>query len=162
MRKFSISLSVLVNGQLINSEYFQVSKYLIQKSRDFGKENGVLSLPLQKKGKSVSHEMKEEIVSFCENDEISKIMPGKKDYISIGRNMHKQKRLLLTNLKELYAIFKSKYPTRQIRFSKFCSLCPKWCVLSGSSGTHSICVHSSPKHEINSCTTWCIAHRRTI
>ena len=75
-----------------HSEYFQVSKYLIQKSRDFAKENGVLSLSLQKKGKSVSHEMKEEIVSFYENDEISRIMPGKKDYISIGRNMHKQKK----------------------------------------------------------------------
>ena len=33
------------------SEYFQVSQYLIRKSRDFAKENGVLSLPLQKKGK---------------------------------------------------------------------------------------------------------------
>ena len=51
--------------------------------------HGALSLPLQKKGKSVSHEMKEEIVLFYENDEISRIMPGKKDYISIGRNMHK-------------------------------------------------------------------------
>ena len=36
------------------SEYFQVSQYLIRKSRDFARENSVLSLPLQKKGKSVS------------------------------------------------------------------------------------------------------------
>ena len=96
------------------SEYFQVSQYLIQKSRDFAKENGVLFLPSQKKGKSVSHEMKEEIVSFYEDDEISRIMPGKKDCVSIGRNMHKQKRLLLANLKELHSIFKLKYPARQI------------------------------------------------
>ena len=34
----------------------------------------------------------------------------------------------------------SKYPARQIGFSKFCSLRPKWCALSGSSGTHSVCV----------------------
>ena len=68
------------------SEYFQVSQYLIKKSRDFTKENGVLSLPLQKKEKPVSHEMKEEIVSFYEDDEISRIMPRKKDYVSIGRN----------------------------------------------------------------------------
>ena len=68
------------------SEYFQVSQYLIEKSRDFAKENGVLSLPLQKKEKSVSHKMKEEIVSFYEDDEISRIMPGKKEYVSIGRN----------------------------------------------------------------------------
>ena len=96
------------------SEYFQVSQYLIRKSRDFAKENGVLSLPSQKKGKSVNHEMKEEIVSFYEDDEISRIMAGKKDYVSIGRNMHKQKRLLLGNLKELHSIFKLKYPARQI------------------------------------------------
>ena len=66
-------------------------------------------------------------------------MPGKKDFISIGMNIHKQKRLLLANLKELYSIFKSKHPLLEIGFSKFCSLRPKWCVLPGSSGTHSVC-----------------------
>ena len=89
MKKFNISLCPCEWPIDKCSEYFQVSQDLIQKSRDFAKENGVLSLPLQKKGKSVSHEMKEEIVLFYENDEISRIMPGKKDYISIGRNMHK-------------------------------------------------------------------------
>ena len=63
---------------------------MIQKSRDFAKENGVLSLTLQKKGKSVSNEIKEEIVSFDEDDKISTIMSGKKDFVSIGRNIHKQ------------------------------------------------------------------------
>ena len=37
-------------------------------------------------------------------------------------------------------LFPSQYPARQIGFSKFCSLHPKWCVLPGSSGTHSACV----------------------
>ena len=45
-------------------------------------------------------------------------------------------------LKELHSIFKLKYPARQIGFSKFCGLCPKWCVLPRSSGTHSVCVCS--------------------
>ena len=92
-------------------------------------------MPLQKKQKSVSHELKEERVSFYEDDKVSRIIPGKKDYVSIGRNIHKQKRLF-ANLKELH----SKYPARQIGFSKFCSLRPKWCLLTGSSGTHSACV----------------------
>ena len=48
----------------------------------------------------------------------------------------------LQNLKELHSILKSKYPARQIGFSKFCGLCPKWCVLPRSSGTHSVCVCS--------------------
>ena len=76
-------------------------------------------MPVQKKGKSVSHEMREEIVSFYEDDEISRIMPGKKDYVSIGRNIHKQKRLFLANLMEVHSISKSKYPARQIGFSNF-------------------------------------------
>ena len=83
--------------------------------------------------------MKEDIVSFYEDGKISRKMPGKKDYVSIGRNIHKQKRFLLAILKELHAIFKSKYPARQIGFSKFCSLCSKWCVLPGLLGTHSVC-----------------------
>ena len=95
---------------------------------------------MQKKGKSVSNEIKEEVVSFDEDDKISTIMPGKKDFVNIGRNIHKQNRLLLANLKELHSIFKTKYPTMQIGFSKFCSLCPKWCVVHGSSRTHSVCV----------------------
>ena len=41
-------------------------------------------------------------------------MPGKRDYISIGRNIHVQKRLILSNLKELYAEFKSKYPDLKV------------------------------------------------
>jgi len=30
----------------------------------------------------------------------------------------------------------------KIGFSKFCSMRPKWCVTSSSSGTHSVCVCS--------------------
>ena len=55
-------------------------------------------------------------------------MPGKKDYVSISFKTHKQKCLLLCNLKELYQEFKVKNPTIGIGFSKFASLCPKGCV----------------------------------
>ena len=67
-------------------------------------------------------------------------MPGKNDYVSIGRKQHMQKRLILCNLKELYVSFKTKYPQEVIEFSKFCSLRPKWCITVGASGTHSVCV----------------------
>lgn len=50
------------------------------------------------------------------------------------------KRLILTNLRELYASFKLKFPEVCVKFSKFCMLRPKWCVLAGSSGTHAVCV----------------------
>ena len=66
-------------------------------------------------------------------------MPGKKD-VSVSRNTHKQKRSIISNLNELYANFKSKYIGTSIGFSKSCELQPKWCVLAGSSATHSVCV----------------------
>ena len=46
----------------------------------------------------------------------------------------------LCNLKELHSAFKEKHPAVKIGFSKFCSLRPKWCLIAGSSGTHSVCV----------------------
>ena len=80
------------------------------------------------------------VKAFCEDDEFSQQIPGKKDYISVSHNTHTQKRLILSNLNELYANFKSKYASTSIGFSKFCELWPKWCVLTGSSGTDSVCV----------------------
>jgi hypothetical protein len=54
-------------------------------------------------------------------------MSGKKDYVSVSRNVHKQRRLLLCNVKELYSAFnKERYPDAKVGFSKFCSLRPKW------------------------------------
>lgn len=69
-------------------------------------------------------------------------MPGKKDYVSIKKNVHVQKRLLLCNLKELYAAFRNKNPEVIVGFSRFCTLRPKWCITVGASGTHSVCVCS--------------------
>jgi hypothetical protein len=36
-------------------------------------------------------------------------MPGKKDFVSIARNTNMQKRLLLCDIKELYAEFKKTF-----------------------------------------------------
>ena len=44
--------------------------------------------------------------------EYSRQMPGSKDYVSIGRNVHMQKRLLLCDLKEIYAAFKQEHPDK--------------------------------------------------
>lgn len=57
-----------------------------------------------------------------------------------GIKVQKQKRLVLCNLNELYLEFKNKYPDMKIGRSKFCELRPKWCVIAGGSGTHSVCV----------------------
>ena len=46
-------------------------------------------------------------------------MPGAKGYVSVAYEVHKQKRLLLFNLKELYAAYKNKFIQSKIGFSKF-------------------------------------------
>ena len=48
----------------------------------------------------------------------------------------------------MHAAFKEKYPNVKLGFSKFCTFRPKWCVLAGSSGTHSVCVCSIHQNAI--------------
>ena len=122
------------------AEFFNVTEYAARKARRITKEKGILALPERKSGKALSQDTIDLVQTFFEDDEFSRQMPGKKDYVSISRNIHKQKRLILSNLNELYANFKTRYPDTKIGFSKFCQLRPKWCVIAGSSGTHSVCV----------------------
>eukprot|EP00112_Aurelia_sp_Birch-Aquarium-sp1_P016421 Seg3722.2 transcript_id=Seg3722.2/GoldUCD/mRNA.D3Y31 product="hypothetical protein" protein_id=Seg3722.2/GoldUCD/D3Y31 len=69
-------------------------------------------------------------------------MPGKEDFVSMGKNVHMQKGLVLRDMKELYAALKKHYPNVKIGFTKFCSLRPKWCIFVGRSGTHSAFVYT--------------------
>ena len=83
------------------------------------------------------------VTSFYESDETSRIMPGKKDFVTVRKpdgRVQIQKRLVLCNLRELYRMFKDRNPDEAIGFSKFASLRPKHCILAGASGTHSVCV----------------------
>ena len=48
----------------------------------------------------------------------------------------------------MYVAFKEKYPNVKLGFSKFCTFRPKWCVLAGSSGTHSLCVCSIQQNAV--------------
>ena len=119
---------------------FEVSEYMVREAKKLVEEKGSLELPDQKKGKGLSEDVVKAVKNFYCDDEYSRQMQGKKDCKSIGRNLHMQKRLLLCDLKELYAMFKKTYPDKKVGFSKFCSLRPKWCVLVGCSGTQSVCV----------------------
>ena len=81
-----------------------------------------MAKPAPKKSKTLPQETLDLVQSFFEEDEYSRQMPGKKDYLSIGRNVHKQKRLVLCDLSELYSAFRDKYTNIKIGFSKFCTL----------------------------------------
>ena len=99
-------------------------------------------MPVRKNRDGISDETKAKVVSIYEDDEYSRILPGTKDKVSIGREIYQQKRLLLCNVKELYSEFQQKFPNSKIGLSRFFELKPKWCVAPGASGTHRVCVCS--------------------
>ena len=101
------------------------------KARLLRDEKGIAEYPDLFKRQKLTEETINKIKSFYFDDEFSRQLPGKKDSVSIGRNNHCAKRLLLCNLKELYATYRCTYPEDKIGFSKFASLRPKWCTLGG-------------------------------
>ena len=130
------------------AEHFNVSEYLVRTASELKKIKGILAKPAQKQRKVTSQNTTDLVLSMYDNDELSCQMPGKKDYLSIAKGVHKQKSLVLCNLREMYAAFKEKYCNVKLGFSKFCKFRPKWCVLAGFSGTHSVCVCSIHQNAI--------------
>ena len=65
-------------------------------------------------GKKLPKETIRVVESFYQDDEFTRQMPGRKDYVSIARNVHVQKILILFNLKELFAEFKIKFPSLKV------------------------------------------------
>ena len=126
-------------------EKFAVSTYMARKAKDLVKDQGILSSPIPKHGSSSLSQATISLVqAFYELDEVSQIMPGKKDFVSVRKDnqrAHVQKRLMLGNLKELYQEFKEKHPTDKIGFLKFADLRTKHCILAEASGTHTVCVY---------------------
>ena len=71
-----------------------VSNYMARKSKDLVKEKGVLSHPGPKPGPSLPQETVDVVHAFYEYDNISRVMPGKKDFVSVkqnGKRVHVQK-----------------------------------------------------------------------
>ena len=122
---------------------FGASNYMVRKAKDLVKKKGILSTPNPKVGQILATETADHVRSFYECDEVSRMLPGKKDFVSVkqeGKRIHVQKRLVLSNLREVYQLFKEKFPTMSIGFSKFAELRPKHCCLAGASGTCAVCV----------------------
>ena len=122
---------------------FGATNYMVRKAKELVKQKGVLSTPNPKPGHALAVETTALVQSFYESDEVSRMMPGKKDYVSVRQaeeRVHVQKRLVLSNLKEVYQLFKEMFPNKTIGFSKFAELRPKHCVLAGASGTPAVCV----------------------
>ena len=97
--------------------------------------------------KTISDELKQAAEHCYESDQYSRMCPGKKDFVFVkndGVKQHKQKRLLLCNLKELHIEF-LKSILLQIGFSKFFQLRPKWCItVNSGNGIHSVLCMRDP------------------
>lgn len=122
---------------------FQVSERLVKYTRILVKDQGILPQLGKRKGYGIQGEVRERVLKFYECDENSRLCPGTKDCLSVIINnvkVKKQKRLILCNLNELFVQFKERNPECKIGRSKFIELRPRWCVLAGSSGTHTVCV----------------------
>lgn len=115
-----------------------------RKAKQSVADGGILTSPNPKTGKTLTTDTENIVKAFYNDDENSRIMPGKQDFVSLKRDYesreHVQKRLVLCNLSELYARFKSEYPGVKIGLSKFSQLIPRNGVLAGASGTHTVCV----------------------
>ena len=123
---------------------FEVSQYMADRAKTLQEDKGIMTTPGGKLSRTSLPEETSSIVrDFYASDEISRACPGKRDYV-ISKNdeckVYIQRRLVLCNLQEAYAIFKDQYPAIKIGFSMFASNRPKHCILAGTSGTHTVCV----------------------
>lgn len=71
----------------------------------------------------MSAEIKSKVVILYEDDEVCINMPGMKDFVSTrtenGKRIHMQKRLILQDLKEVYAFYRLMYPDVRDQLSIF-------------------------------------------
>lgn len=122
------------------SNFFNVSRYAAKKAKHLRETEGIFAKPPPNAGRPILDSTKQLVFDFYCSPDVSRVMPGRRDTVSMGGGVHEQKRLLLGNLKELYLIFKEQNPSVKLGFSLFAALRPKFCVMAGSAGTHNVCL----------------------
>ena len=125
-------------------DYFGVTEYAVKKAVALRDTQGILAVPKIYSRQRISQETLTAVKNMYIDDEYSRMLPGQKDFKKVnGEKM--QKRLMLFKIEELYNMFRQNHPELKIGLSKFYALRPKWCILVGSKGTHSVC--TCLKHE---------------
>ena len=103
---------------------FKVTHRMAQTATNLQVERGVMASPNPKPGRELNGDLTKSIQDFYLSDTVSRVMPGIKDYVSVyapeeKRRIHKQKQLVLCNLKEAYQQFRTEFPEVNVGFSKF-------------------------------------------
>lgn len=124
---------------------FNVSYFFANKTKNLVEHQGILCNMAKKIGPTkLNEETAKKVQEFYRCDDISRVCPGKRDYVRYNENMEKitiQRRLVLMNLNEAYQLFKEEFPNEKIGFSKFASIRPPECTLALETyGTHTTCV----------------------
>ena len=79
-------------SRIYGSKYFKVSEYLVSISHEIEKKvAGILAKPAPKKGKNITTETLLLVTNVYEDDNFSRQVPEKKDYVSVSKGVHKQK-----------------------------------------------------------------------
>ena len=138
-------LSVLPQSWTIQriEKEFGTTFNMARLSKQLVSSKGVLSTPNSRPGKTLYARTVQLVTDFYQSDGISRMMPGKKDCISMKVNGEKvcvQKRLLLSNMREAHKLFQVDHFGVKIVLTKFMELRPKNVELAGASGTHNVCV----------------------
>ena len=74
---------------------FGASNYMVRTARQLVSQKGILSTPNLKQGHALSADIVSLVEEFFESDEVSRVMPGKKDFVSVrvgAERVHFQKR----------------------------------------------------------------------
>ena len=83
-------------------EEFGASNYMVHKAKELVKQKEILSTPNLRHGHALAVETTDLVQRFYKSDEVSRIMPGKKDCVSIRqaeKRVHIQKRLIVSSSK---------------------------------------------------------------
>lgn len=146
----TVAASAKLNVNQI-AEQFDTSKYLAGVAIEQYKSHGIFSMPAPRQGVKISDSVEKLVTDFYLNDEISKMLPGRKDFVTLksrsGEKEQIQKRLLLFNLRTVHEMFRDKHQDVEIGLSKFANLRPRQVVFAGAPGTLVVCVcmiHANP------------------
>ena len=97
----------------------------------------------KRQGKTLDVEVASAIHDFYLSDDISRVMPGKADFITVktanGGREKRRKRHLTMTVAEAYQIFKARHPDKKVKKSKFEELRPQN-VLLCSKMPHNVCI----------------------
>ena len=84
-------------------------RYMIQQAKQLVREEEILSSPNPEPGKILCPDVAELVKNPHSLDELSRLVPGKKDCTCVNEDEVKkpvQKRLILANLKEIYGFLR--------------------------------------------------------